>query len=507
MYRNNFPASDPEKLQDLKATVDLLTSITFFRMKVQELPSPHRASTVVRDGVKACLRTTYALLFSNCNELYNTEFQAETTENGEEPKDEAIGPVLEDLEFWHKLIALITSVIEEDKNSYGPVLNQFPQELNMGQLSSATMWDLFATDIRMALEEHEQQTPRLCKSSTYLNAHFRVKWLYKTYVSDVPPYKGQIPEYPEWFETFVMQWLNENDDVSLEFLHGAYARDKKDGFRKNTEHSNFSSSVVDVFTQLTQCFEVLQKLECQNPAIWNRYMKRFSKTVVKVLTAYADLLKSDFPKIVKDEKQACAMMNNIQQTRIQLEKTYLSMGGKELEEDAAGILTQLQTTLTRDLDQLGFKFSESITNKIDFAVKKMAALLQQVKGGGQGQAISKSEVAAAADNILGPLMDLLDGSLSMYAENCDKSVLKRLLKQLWRIVMKSLERNIVLPPIETKVCSDIYICLYFMTFNFAAKRSGERVDGTGECIWRNHWRSDRRQARCKGCDERCLCKS
>lgn len=59
--------------------------------------------------------------------------------------------------------------------------------------------------------------------------------------------------------------------------------------------------MVDVFTQLTQCFEVLQKLECQDPEIWKRYMKRFAKTVVKVLTAYADNLKQDFPNHVKDE--------------------------------------------------------------------------------------------------------------------------------------------------------------------------------------------------------------
>ena len=56
---------------------------------------------------------------------------------------EDTGPRLDDLEFWHKLIALITSVIEEDKNSYGPVLNQFPQELNIGQVIEEKIWFFF----------------------------------------------------------------------------------------------------------------------------------------------------------------------------------------------------------------------------------------------------------------------------------------------------------------------------------------------------------------------------
>ncbi|EUB60856.1 Protein unc-13 A [Echinococcus granulosus] len=160
----------------------------------------------------------------------------------------------------------------------------------MGLISAYCMWTRLSEDLSAALEQHANSPNRYCKTSEYMNLCFKVKWFYNTRIADVPEFKNVVPAYPSqfliepvglslisWFEPFVMQWLNENDEISMDFLRNAYQRDKKDGFHRSSGQALFSNSVVDVFTQLNQCFDIMKKLECPDPVVNDRFLNRFSQ--------------------------------------------------------------------------------------------------------------------------------------------------------------------------------------------------------------------------------------
>jgi len=78
----------------------------------------------------ACAKSTYQFLFDNCYELFQREFQTVTCSSGA-PDDDVTGGLddqgpssLSSLEFWHQLIALVASIVDEDQTSYTPVFNQ-----------------------------------------------------------------------------------------------------------------------------------------------------------------------------------------------------------------------------------------------------------------------------------------------------------------------------------------------------------------------------------------------
>lgn len=108
------------------------------------------------------------------------------------------------------------------------------------------------------------------------------------------------------------------------------------------------------------------------------------------------------------------------------------------------------------------KNTSSLEPRITQSVRELGDLLLAIKGGGTltsnaaQAAQQRNAVAVEADEVLRPLMDLLDGSLTLYAQSCEKTVLKRLLKELWKIVMRILEKTIVLPPMTDRTVSFFY---------------------------------------------------
>lgn len=140
-------------------------------------------------------------------------------------------------------------------------------------------------------------------------------------------------------------------------------------------------------------------------------------------------------------------MNNIQHGRVLLEKMYEAMGGEKLNPEASDILKELQNKLNGVLDELSLIFATSLDPRVSKSVQELSKCLAQIKNDKSGANVQRNTVSHEAEIILGPLLELLDGSLSNYSELCEKPVLKRLLKELWKLTMQGLEKIVVLPPL------------------------------------------------------------
>jgi len=73
----------------------------------------------------------------------------------------------------------------------------------------------------------------------------------------------------------------------------------------------------------------------------------------------------------------------------------------------------------------------SLDSQIKDSVRQVGSLLAKVSGTGQvslSQPAQRNIIQQESDAVLQPLMDFLDGSLTMFAQVCEKTILKRLLK-------------------------------------------------------------------------------
>ena len=281
-------------------------------------------------------------------------------------------------------------------------------------------------------------------TSEMMSFQMMVKFVFDKYIANIPEYQTSQPEYPKWFEPFVMKHLQESDNkIKNSFLVKSL---EKDTFTAPVNSGiKHSSSVIDIFSSLSATYESLDKMKCPVPSLRDKYHNRFGETIDSVLTEYTKRIIEVFKKSMDNLQTSCVILCNIHQVREELQALYQAMGGEGLDIACRKILERTQRRLKDARNNVIIDIVENMKPEIENCIKEIKTDLRNVK--------NKKEEDYT--EIVAPLIIYFDVAFSTFVKNCYDPVRKPLLQHTWKKTLKLFEEIIILPDIDHLAQEDV----------------------------------------------------
>lgn len=277
-------------------------------------------------------------------------------------------------------------------------------------------------------------------TSELMGFQLTIKSVYDKNIAPLPDYENSIPDYPNWFEPFVMKHLHEADEKVLNsFLVKSLERDN---FVAPVDSGiKHSSSVIDIFSSLRATYEFLDKLRCPVPALNDKYHNRFCETIDTVLTEYTAQIMEVFRQTIGTLAVSCVILCNIHQVREELQAIFKTMGGdrEQLDISARQTLDGTQKKLKEARNSVILDLVKNMKPEIEKSIKEIKNELRNIKN-------TKND--EWRELLFRSLIEYFDEVFKLFQNNLYDSVRKPLLQQAWKKTLKLFEEIIILPDIN-----------------------------------------------------------